>query len=107
MIELGKKAPLDRGVETTFSLNDVLATSMYRRHKKRRSEAQRRHDILLHRSRDDPAGYRAATLESITDTVKEQRQRARIAEADAEGCKKALDSAQNQVHPSASVSENM
>ena len=37
----------------------------------------------------------------MTETVKEQRQRVLVAEADAEGYKKALDSAQNQVHPSA------
>ena len=80
---------------------------MYRKHKKRRSEAQRRHDTLLHLSRDNPAGYRAATLEAMTETVKEQRQRVLVAEADAEGCKKALDNAQNQVHPSASVNENV
>ena len=72
---------------------------MYPKSRKRRSEAQRRHDTLLHKSHWDPVAYQAATLEDMSETIKEQRERACVAEADAERNKKALSNAQNQVGP--------
>ena len=73
---------------------------MCRQHKKRRSEAQRRHDTLLHKSRCDRAAYCVATLEGMTETVEQHRERARAAEADADHNKKALVAVQNQVFSS-------
>ena len=70
---------------------------MYRGCRKHRSEPQRRHDVLLHKSRYDPVAYNVASLEDIPKTVGEYRERARVAEADAEGSKKVLASANNQV----------
>jgi hypothetical protein len=72
---------------------------MYHKGRKRRSEAQRRHDTLLHQSRYDPVAYQAASLKDLSGTVKKQRGRARAAEADAEHSRKALLGVQNQVSP--------
>lgn len=71
--------------------------------KKRRSEAQHRHAKLLHKSRRDPAAYREATLEAVSKTAEEYRQRARVAEANAERDKKEISKAENQVGPLASL----
>jgi hypothetical protein len=70
---------------------------MYHKRRKRRSEAQRRHDKILHKSRRDPVAYQRASLEAMSETVEEHRERARVAEADAEHSKKVLFGAQNQV----------
>jgi hypothetical protein len=75
--------------------------------KKCRTEAQRRHDVLLHQSRLDPLAYRVNTLEDMNEMVKQQRKRACAAEADAEYSKKLLVDMQNQVHSSASMNGSM
>ena len=80
---------------------------MNQKHKKRRSEAQRRHDVLLHQSRYDPVGYRAASLEDMVEAVREQRERASVAERDAEECRNALDSMQSQVCPFIKANKSM
>ena len=72
---------------------------MYHKSRKCRSEAQLRHDTLLHKSRDDHVAYQVASLEDMSNTVKQYRERARVAEADAEHSKKALFETQNQVSP--------
>ena len=76
---------------------------MYQKHRKRRSELQRRHDAILHQSRYDPPTYRTATIEDMSNTVKQYRKRANAAEADAEESRKALASAQHQVCPLANA----
>ena len=65
--------------------------------RKRRSEAQRRHAKLLHKSRRDPAAYRKATLEAMSKTVEEYRERARVADANTERYEKEISKAENQV----------
>ena len=70
---------------------------MNHKHRKRRSELQRRHDVLLHQSRRDRAAYQVATLQDLSETVKEYRERARAAEAETEHSKELLISTQNQV----------
>ena len=79
---------------------------MYRRHRKPRSEAQHRHDSLLHRLRRDPHVYTVASQEGVSETVREYRERARKAEADVENSKKALVATEHQVGPSVSQHEH-
>jgi hypothetical protein len=107
VIESSKGSPPGEGRKHNFTLNGVPDATMSRKHKKRRTEAQRCHDILLHESRHNPTTYYAATLEDVTGMVKEQRERARKAEEDAECAKKSLVSAQNQVCSLMIVNERM
>jgi hypothetical protein len=96
-IESSVAAPPGQGHTHDFLSDGTRAAAMYRGRRKPRSEPQRRHDVLLHKSRYDPVTYNVASLEDISKTVGECRERARVAEADAEGNKKALASANNQV----------
>jgi len=91
-----KKLHLYRGIN--ISLFDDFHTATMAR-KKHRSQSQRRHDSLLYKSHRDPLTYYAKSLEDMTETVKQHRETARTAEADAESNKKALLHAQNQVGP--------
>ena len=70
---------------------------MYGKHRKRRSEAQRRHDTHLHKSRRDPLAYTVISLEDMSQTVLEYQKRARKAEADAERTKGTFTTAEHQV----------
>ena len=97
MIEPSEETPSGQGCKHNSLSNDVHTAAMYQKHRKRRSELQRRHDILLHQSRRDPAAYQVATLQDFSETVKVYRERARAAEADTEHSKKLLISTQNQV----------
>jgi len=58
------------GANAQLSLDDIHATAMYRRRRKPCSEAQRRHDSLLHRSRCDPHVYTVASQEGVSETVR-------------------------------------
>lgn len=55
--------------------------------------------MLLHKSRYDPVVYQIASLEDTSNTVKQYRERARVAETDAEHSTKALFEAQDRVSP--------
>lgn len=103
VIEPGEESPPDRGINTTFLLNNTLAAAMSRKPKKRRSEAQKHHITTLHMSRSDPVAYRAASQEEMTEKIYLQKKKIRSAEADAERSKKALDITENQVCPSVGV----
>ena len=70
---------------------------MYGKHRKRRSEAQRRHDTHLHKSRHDPLAYAVISLEDMSQTVLEYQKRARRAEADTERSKGVFTTAEHQV----------
>lgn len=65
--------------------------------KHRRTEAQRRHDVHLHEAHHNPIGYYVDTVQDMTKTVNQHRERARGAEADAKRSKKALACTQNEV----------
>ena len=80
-------------------VDNIHTATMYHKSRKCRSEAQLRHDTLLHKSRYDLVAYQVASLEDMSNTVKQYRERARVAEADAEHSKKALFETQNQVSP--------
>jgi hypothetical protein len=67
----------------SFALNDTLAATMPRNPKKRRFEAQRRHTTLLSTSHYDPGAYSLAALEDTAKATEKQRERVRLAEADA------------------------
>jgi hypothetical protein len=73
---------------------------MFRKYKKPRTEAQRRHDVLLRESNNSPAAYCVATLEVMATTVKQHREKVRAVEADAEHNKKALIDAEKEVRSS-------
>ena len=107
LIELSGGAPPEQGHKHTFSFTTTIDTTMYSKGKKRRSKAQRRHDALLNKARHDPAAYLAETMEGMTETIKELRERACVAEEDAENNKKALIDAQNQVRSSVSANEKV
>ncbi|KAF9780715.1 hypothetical protein BJ322DRAFT_1023451 [Thelephora terrestris] len=94
-----------RGVNITLFLNDALTVSMPQKQRKRRSEAQVRHSALLHKSHSDPLTYYVASLEEATDTVEKQRERARLAELDAEHSKKALARERSKVCLLANIDE--
>ena len=70
---------------------------MYNKRKKHRSDAQRRHDAHLHLSRHDPLAYAVTSLEDMSQTVQECRERMRRAEADAKSSKEALTTIEYQV----------
>jgi len=85
--------------------NNIHTPTMYRKRRRPRSEAQRRHDSHLHQSIHDPHAYTLASLEDMSQTVHECRERARKAEVDAENSKKALVATENQVGSSVSQHE--
>jgi hypothetical protein len=107
MIEPSEGTPPEQGHEHIFSFNITPDATMYSKGKKRRTEAQRHHDALLIKSRYNPTAYRDDTMEEMAETVKQQRERAHAAKADAENSQKALIGAQNQVHSSANANEGM
>ena len=72
---------------------------MSQKRKRHRSEAQHHHDMLLNQSRYDPVEYRANTLGDMVESVRQQRERASVAENDARECRNALASVQSQVCP--------
>ena len=80
-------------------LNNTLATTTPRTAKKRRSEAQRQQTSRLSMTRHDPVGYHDAAFEGMTETVKRERERLRVAETNTEHNMQAIASAQNQVCP--------
>ena len=49
-----EEAPHGQGWKYTFLFSNIHAVTMRRGRKKDRSEPQRRHDLLLHKSRYDP-----------------------------------------------------
>ncbi|KAF9786290.1 hypothetical protein BJ322DRAFT_1020358 [Thelephora terrestris] len=75
--------------------------------RKRRSEAQVRHSALLHKSQNDPLTYYATSLEEVASTAEKQRERARLAEVDAEHNRKALARARNQTHKVTTLREKL
>ena len=95
-----EETPPGQGCKRNSLFNDVYATTMYPKRKKGRSELQRRHDVLLHKSRHNPNAYYTGSLEDMAKTVEQYRETARVAEADAERGKKVLVGTQNQVGPS-------
>ena len=74
--------------------------------KKHRSEAQHQHDLLLNKSRHDPVAYSAASLEGMAKRVEQQRERAHAARMDVDDSKRALVSAEDQVHRLLSINKN-
>jgi len=50
---------------------------------KNRSEAQRRHDLHLHKSHHDPLAYYKTSLEDLSKIVEQHNERTRRAELDA------------------------
>lgn len=72
---------------------------------KHRSEAQRRHDHLLHKSRLDPDAYAVASMGDMTRTIREHRERAHVVDMDTVRNRNMLISVQNQVCPLSTVNE--
>ena len=97
-----KKLRLYRGINISL-FNDTHTAAMCR--KKHRSQLQRHHDSLLHKSHRDPLAYYTVSLEDMAETVKQHRETVRKAEANAEWNKKALIGTQNQVGPIMGVNE--
>ena len=87
--------------------DDICTATMYGKRRRPRSEAQRRHDRHLHQSRRDPHAYTLVSLEDMSQTVQEYRERACKAEADAEISKKALAATEQQVGSSVSQYEQI
>ena len=56
-IGLSEETPPGQGCKCNSLFNDIYATTMYPKRKKGRSELQRRHDLLLHKSCHDPNAY--------------------------------------------------
>jgi len=103
VIEFSEETPPGQGCKHESLFHHTHSAAMYQKSRKHRSELQRCHDTLLHRARYNPPAYRVTTIEDMSKTVKEYKQRMSAAEADAEGSRKALTSAQRQVGPLASV----
>jgi len=101
VIELSGETPPGQGDKHDLLSHNAHPTIMYYKSKKRRSEAQRRHAKLLHKSRRDPTAYREATLEAMSKTAEEHRERARVAEANTERYEKEISKAENRVGLSA------
>ena len=97
VIESSEATPPRQGRKRNSRFNNIYAATMYNKRRKQRSEAQRRHDAHLHKSRCDPHAYTVATLEDMSQTVQEYRKRTREAEADAESSKEALATTEHQV----------
>ena len=99
MIELSRETPPGQGDKHSSLFDNVCAATTYHESRRRHSEAQRRRDALLYNSCHDRVAYQAASLEDMSGTAKQQRERACVVEADAEHSKKALFEVQNQVGP--------
>ena len=96
VIEASEETPPGQGCKCTFLFDTVHPVTM---RQKRRSEAQRRHDLSLHASYRDPLAYYKTSLEDLTKTMKQRNERTRRAELDAMHSKNAFAGAQNQVGP--------
>ena len=107
VIESREETPPGQGQMDNFLLDNIHASTMYGKRRKPRSEAQRRHDSHLHQSRHDPDAYTVASLEDMSKTVQEYRERAHKAEVDAEKSEKALIAAELQVGASVSQHEQI
>jgi hypothetical protein len=90
MIELSGSAPLGQGHKHGSLFDNTRAATMNQKTRKHRSEAQRRHDTLLHESRCDRTAYNITSLEDMSTTVKEYRKAASALATHAECSEKAL-----------------
>ena len=95
-----EETPPGQGCKFNSLFDNIYATTMYPKRKKGRSELQRRHDLLLHKSRHDPNAYYTGSLEDMAKTVEQHRETVRVVKADAERGKKVIVGTQNQVGPS-------
>ena len=89
-----------QGCKHTSLFDNIHAITMRQGRRRDRSEPQRRHDLLLHKSHHDPLTYYKTSLEDLSKTVAHYREATRIAETDARQGKKALVCTQDQVGPS-------
>ena len=82
VIELSEETPSRQRNKHDTLFDNTHATTMHQKSREHRSESQRRHDMLLHKSHS----YHVASLEDMFNLkiVEHQRKGARVAEADAE-----------------------
>jgi len=99
VIETSEETPHGQGWKYTFLFDNFHAVTMGRGYRKDRSEPQRRHDLLFHKSHHDPLTYYKTRLEDLSKTVEQYRRTVHVTEVDARHSKKALAGAQNQVGP--------
>ena len=86
--------PAERGVKHPFELTTIYVLPM---RQKRPSESQKHHRRTFHLPRYDPERWEQERDASLTESLREARERATVAEREAETSEKLLKQSQQEV----------